>query len=245
MAEPGDPDWDESVYFFRKRFAKSLSELAAEQQSVDLTRPSLEYVGRSAAGPDIAMTSWRATINMYVDQIDGHDEQLLGVGFLDLFTLPLDMGAAEALDAVSADTAAYLELLSGGTVSDEVRKQFNYPLMSGLLILDRAYVHPAFRGHNIGVWAVAQAVHDLTFGSSDVLVVTYPTPIQLRPRQTEEAGAKLLAAHWARAGFERISACPHLVGQSTAHVTFTVASNALAQVAEAQISVTVGDLEKL
>ncbi|KEP38712.1 hypothetical protein MKSMC1_61540 [Mycobacterium kansasii] len=96
---------------------------------------------------------------MYVESDGFAEETSLEIGFLELFTLPLNASTAESLDGVSADTAAYLELLSHGDVSDAVDEQFDYPVVSGLLILDRAYVHPALRGHDIGAWAAVQAVH--------------------------------------------------------------------------------------
>jgi hypothetical protein len=109
----------------------------------------------------------------------------------------LNASTAESLDGVSADTAAYLELLSHGDVSNAVNEQFDYPIVSGLVILDRAYVHPTLRGHDIGAWAAVQAVHDLTFGSS-VLVAAYPTPTESRRGQTTQAGAQLLGQYWAK-----------------------------------------------
>ncbi|WP_155268802.1 hypothetical protein [Mycobacterium kansasii] len=108
---------------------------------------------------DLDITGWRGSVAMYVESDGFAEETSLEIGFLELFTLPLNASTAESLDGVSADTAAYLELLSHGDVSDAVDEQFDYPVVSGLLILDRAYVHPALRGHDIGAWAAVQAVH--------------------------------------------------------------------------------------
>jgi hypothetical protein len=243
MIEPGDPDWDESVHSFRRAFATNLADAVGERQMVTLMWPSLEFVGRSAAGYDIAMTSWRVSIGMYVNEFNSDDERRLDIGFVDLLTLPLDEGALEALDAVSEDTAAYLALFSGGIVSAEIAEQFDNCFMSGLLILDRAYVHPALRRLDLGAWAVVQAIHDLTFGSSEVLVVAYPVPIDRRPGVTAEAGAELLAQHWTKAGFESIEACPKLVGLSTKGEAYANARLALAEVADTQTTLAIPDLD--
>lgn len=107
----------------------------------------------------------------------------------------MNASTAESLDGVSADTAGYLELLSQGDVSDAVNEQFDYPIVSGLVILDRAHVHPTLRGHDIGAWAAVQALHDLTFGSS-VLVAAYPMPTEPRRGQTTQVGTQLLEQYW-------------------------------------------------
>lgn len=115
--------------------------------------------------------------------------------------------------------------------------------MSGLVILDLAYVHSTLRGHDIGAWAAVQAVHDLTFGSS-VLVAAYPTPTESRRGQTTQAGAQLLGQYWAKAGLERIEACPKLIGQTTDGPAFSNARSELAGIAELQLSVAVNDLKR-
>jgi hypothetical protein len=157
--------------------------------------PRVEFTGGSAAGYDLDITGWRGSIAMYVEADGIAEETSLEIGFLELFTLPLTASTAESLDGISADTAAYLELLSHVDVSHAVDEQFDYPVVSGLLILDRAYVHPALRGHDIGAWAAVQAVHDLTFGSS-VLVAAYPTPIESRRGQTAQAGAQFVRSQF-------------------------------------------------
>jgi len=57
---------------------------------------------------------------------------------------PLDGSTVETVDAVSSDTATYLELIEGDDLAVAVQEQFGFPIVSGLMILDRAYVRPAF-----------------------------------------------------------------------------------------------------
>ena len=46
MAEPGDPDWDESVHAFQQDLAVDLADVAAARRTIHLMWPSLEHAGR-------------------------------------------------------------------------------------------------------------------------------------------------------------------------------------------------------
>lgn len=206
------------------------------------TTAILEYTGRSAAGDDIPMTSWRAGVGMYVADLETVDERRLDIGFLDLLTVPLYSGTVEALDAVSTDTADYLALFAGGTLLKAVQDQFDSYVASGLLILDRAYVHPSLRAHGLGAWAAVQAIHDLTFGS-EVLVVLHPAPIDRRPGLTEETGAKSLARYWTKSGFESIKACPRLMGLAATGNALASAWSSLTNVPATEMKLSTRDLD--
>jgi hypothetical protein len=144
MAQLGDDDFDESIETFWRLFAANLGEIA-KQKTITLGFPRVEFAGGSAAGYDLDITGWRGSIAMYVEADGVAEETSLEIGFLELFTLPLNANTAESLDGVSADTAEYLELLSHGDLSNAVNEQFDYPIVSGLVILDRAYVHPTLQ----------------------------------------------------------------------------------------------------
>lgn len=220
---------DDSIRHFRHIFDREFAPTVGDRETVTLMWPSLEYSGRSAAGSDLPMTTWTATINMYVDA-DEFDETCLPIGLLEIHTMPLSGDPRETLDAVSTDTASYMKLFSrDGGFRDSVEEQFCYPILSGMLIVDRAYVHPALRKRNIGAWAIVQAVHDLTFGAS-VFVTACPSPTEPRPGQSVQAGAALLAAHWEKSGLRRIDGCPKLVGQVTDGGAFTDARERLENV---------------
>lgn len=235
-------DGDESVHWFEETFATNLYEAVGGSQAVTLNWPSLEYRGRSAAGDDLPVTSWRVTIGMYVGDIEAGDERRLDVGFLELFSVPLYPGTTEALDAVSTDTADYLALFSGSGLNTAVREQFDSHFASGMLILDRAYVHPALRGHDIGAWAAVQALDDLTFGAN-VIVVTHPAPIDRRHGISEELSTTALAMYWTKAGFETIKACPGLMGLSTIGDALANASQSLTIVPNLQLTFFKRDLD--
>lgn len=224
-------------------YSPPVSDEIAKQKTITLWFPRVEFTGGSAAGYDLDITGWRGSIAMYVEADGVAEETSLEIGLLELFTRPLNASTAESLDGVSADTAAYLELLSQDDVSDEVNEQFDYPIVSGLVILDRAYAHPTLRGHDIGAWAAVQAVHDLMFGSS-VLVAAYPRPTEPRRGQTTQRGAQSLGQYWAKAGLDRIEACPKLIGQTTDGPAFSNARSELAGIAELQLSVAVNDLTR-
>jgi hypothetical protein len=241
MTAPHDPDdSDEDVHAVHRGFLADLSAAAGDAQAVTLAYPRLEYSGQPADEPEFDMTHWFVNVTMGV--AGDWDENRLNVGFLELWTLSLDVSPTNALDATSADSAEYLPLLSDDELSDDVAEQFDSLFVTGLLILNRAYVHPALRGRDLGAWAVAQAIRNLTFGSTQVLVVAYPTPTEDRPGVSVAAGAKALAGHWAKVGLEPIEACPRLVGQTTAANALYDARDALADVADLEISVAVSGL---
>jgi hypothetical protein len=162
------------------------------------------------------------------------------VGYVDFLTAPIDECLIDTLDSLSGDTAAFCELLSGGDVSDEVAAQFP-DVFSGILVLDRAFVHPVLRGHNLGAWAVSQVIRHMTF-ASDSLVVTMPSPTETRPGMPEKVGARQLAKHWRTVGLETIKAAPRLSGQSTWMDDLEAARGALAGVADVEVTVTVDDV---
>jgi hypothetical protein len=227
---------------FHRGFLADLSAAIGGEKAITLAYPRLEYRGLPDAEPGFAIVHWLIDISMSIEDVDDWDEKRLDVGFLELWTLPLDESLTDTLDAISADTAEYLPLLLHGVISDDVEEQFENPFITGLLILNRAYVHPALRGHDVGAWAVAQAIWNLTFGSLDVLVVAYPTPTEDRPGVSEEAASMRLAQHWGMAGLQPIEACPKLVGQITAADALNDARDALAEVADIEIRVAVSDL---
>lgn len=222
---------DDSVQHFHRVFEKEFVATVGDRDTVRLKWPSLEYSGWSAAGTDLPMMSWTATIKMYVDDDNDFSETYLPVGFLHVHTMSLSGNPAETLDAVSTDTAAYVGLFEGADLSDAVGVQFGFPMIYGLIVLDRAYVVPALRNRDIGAWAAVQAVHDLSFGSP-VFVAACPTPIEDRPGQSRKSGADLLARHWEKAGLKRIAACPELIGHTTDGTVFADAREALLGVGE-------------
>lgn len=240
MTTPLNPDNEESSV--HKEFAARLSAAASDQQTITLTYPHLEYRG-SVANMDYAMMHWFVHINMMIDSDADEDERTTGIGVLELYSAPIDDRLTEALDAISADTAEYLPLFSDdGYICDGVADQFDEPFVTGLLILNKAYIHPAVRGHDLGAWAVAQAVGHLTFGSSGVFVVAYPTPTEKRPGVSTSQAAKRLARHWRKVGLESIRSSRKLLGQCTSGDALDDACEALSVVGELEITVSVADL---
>jgi hypothetical protein len=221
-------------------FVASLSAAARGQEAITLAYPHLEYRG-SVADMDYAIMHWLVDIDMLIDSDADADENTMGMGFLELWTAPVDGRIIEALDAISADTAEYLSLFSNGRISDEVAEQFDELVVTGLLILNKAYIHPAARGHDLGAWAVAQAIRHLTFGSAGVLVVAYPTPTEKRAGVSTSQAAKRLARHWCKVGFETIKSSRKLMGQTTSGDALEDAYDALSAVGQLEITVAVTD----
>lgn len=240
-----DSDEDE-IDSYRSDFVAALSAAIESESAVTLQCPSLKYSGVTAGqAPEFEMMQWLVDITMDIasDNDEEWGEKQLKVGFLELFTLAVE-DAVNALDAISADTAEYLKLFSGRTISGAIEDQFGGFPLSGLLILDRAYVHRALRGRNLGAWAVAQAIRHLTFGAGGILVVAYPAPTQIRSGVSSREGAERLAQHWSTVGLQPIWACPEIVGQTTSAEILDDARSAITGVADLEVLVPVADLMK-
>jgi hypothetical protein len=239
VTNPPEPYSDEAQ--LDRKFRDDLAAAIGDQSTVPLMWPNLEYRGTSAGDPEHKAIQWRVEIAMSIDEDEESEHEFgarqLNVGFLELITLPVDDSVAETLDSISVDTAEYLELIADGALSEEVHEQFDSPFITGLLILNRAYIHPALRGHNLGAWAVVQAIRHLAYGSITTFVIAYPTPTEQRLGVSKAEGAARLTQHWGSAGFEPIAACPKLVGQTTASAAIDVAVDALAGVAELELAV--------
>ena len=236
---PPEPHSEEAE--LNREFRAELTAAIGDHSTITLMWPHLEYRGIAAGDAEQKAIHWRADIAMYVET-DEESEQDFGprqlkVGFLELFTLPVDDSVSETLDSISVDTAEYLELIAYDALSEEVQEQFDSPFVSGLLILNGAYIHPMLRGHNLGAWAVVQAIRHLTYGSITTLVVAYPTPTEERLGVPEAEGAARLAQHWGKAGLEPVVACPKLMGQTTACTPIEDAGATLADVAELEVAI--------
>jgi hypothetical protein len=241
--KPPEPDTPEGILHTDLRAA--LAEAIGDQQSVTLYGLSLEYRGFTAGDAHSKATQWHVDIVMNIEEQDEGEvlrPRQLTVGYLELWTLPLDECVGDTLDSISGDTAEYLQLIAADAISDDVADQFDDSFITGLLILDRAYIHPALRGRSLGLWAVVDAIRRLTFGSIGVLVVAHPTPTEDRSGISTAAAAKRLARHWGEAGLEPIHACPELVGQTTAVRAFDDSYKAFCSTAEMEIALPVSDL---
>lgn len=232
----------EETNFRRFLLADLSAAIDGVQEVVTLSYPRLEYRGV----PDLDFDSaihWSVDIVMEIEGTDGDPDKGLNVGILRLLTAPIDGSLADTLDAISADTAAFLGLVSRGQLREDVENQFDDMFPTGMLILDRAYIDPGLRGHDLGAWAVTHAIRHLTYGAQ-VLAVALPSPTEKRPGVTEAAGAKKLAKYWAKAGLEAIKAAPRLVGQYTASIAFENACDALADVSGVEITLRFEDMTR-
>lgn len=110
------------------------------------------------------------------------------------------------------------------------------------MILDRAYVHPTLRGHDIGGvggGASCARPHVWVVGSSCRL----PHADRTTPRTNTPRRRAVTRAVLGKAGLERIEACPKLIGQTTDGPALSNDRSELAGIAELQLSVAVNDLK--
>lgn len=156
----------------------------------------------------------------------GADDELC-VGTISAHSVHLDeayengVSWFDVLDARSADTAVYVDLIDAGGLaySDWVESPLE-PFGSGLLILDRIRIEPEHRGHGYGLYAAQLMITG--FGSGRI-VACVPAPYELlkndpplrlgeddTPSSREKripgwmASEAKLREYWSLIGFERV-----------------------------------------
>lgn len=84
---------------------------------------------------------------------------------------------AELLDAESADYAEFVPLVDGNDLSDELSAVSEFGTGDQLVIIDRAFLHPRWRGHGIGRLIIGSAITEHL--SAARCVATLPCPTEL------------------------------------------------------------------
>jgi hypothetical protein len=202
--------------------------------TITLRGPHIEISGRLSDFCD-DLILWHADIRMWAT--DGPDDEeptgTVSVGSITFVTGNDRNGdLADGLDSESGDLEVFDLILRK---EEEIVEQFTGKLMEGVLLIDKTFVHPALRGHDISAWACAEIIHMTTLTSSDTLVASYPMPTEKRPGRKAD-GARRLAANAAKFGLKRIKAAPAFVGGTTDMNTMSKAREALASVTNLELN---------
>jgi hypothetical protein len=193
---------------------------------------------------DTATMAWSATIALSDDEDENADP--IGVGSVTFLTARMEGGVAGMLDSINADMAMFSEIVDGDELAPAVASQFESICPMGLIILDQIYLHQAVRGHDLGAWAVAQVIHQMTFGG-DQFIVTHPSPPggAKLPKAELKRAQKRLTQHWQKVGLRPLDAAPPLMAQSTVFNDLGEARARLAPVADVRIEVDANTFEAL
>lgn len=175
-----------------------------------------------AVEPDDAVVHWSFELHVadWADELDADDlddgcaedvgeaERRLGgpagagdvLARVELFTFDPygPVPVSDALDAAGSDEAAYLCLFQGGRLDDALLEGGGG---SQLVVLDRVWVEPAWRGRRLGMLAAAEALNQLR--GLAAIIACFPAPFE-EERGTPEwdAAQARLEALWGRFGFE-------------------------------------------
>lgn len=123
------------------------------------------------------------------------------------FTLGAGVDLADELDAISADTAVFIPLVDGDSLTDDVERQ---GFGSRLVLINHVSLEPAWRGRGgVGRYLTGMAIRHIDHDAA--CVALHASPFELRnsygdedvPPDECEAGAAALGELWQTLGFRR------------------------------------------
>jgi hypothetical protein len=124
------------------------------------------------------LTDWRAQLHL----TNADDPTIVVLaGYIDFLVARLGNGSIPAMLAATpgrgeaaSDPAHFAQLFDGQELDGDIEEQFDDALcIHTVLLIQDAFIDPAFRGHRLGPWTVADVVHrmaDVTNG----LVAMFP-----------------------------------------------------------------------
>ncbi len=129
----------------------------------------------------------------------GREDALLARALVRVLPLYRGIPLFDALDSVDGDLAAFVALVRGDRLVDELEDMS--PFGSDLVIIDRVQVAPKWRGRKLGRLLVSHVLS--TIGGSARLVALVPGAFEHQAGTPERAVADdALIAMWAELGFE-------------------------------------------
>lgn len=153
---------------------------------------------------ETAAQHWQ--IEVVAERFDRGDEPVSWpVGWARVMIAARDHGANlyEVFDSIDGDHETVASALfdpSDGDLSEDLEER--YPLILGdVLLCDRTWVKPEYRGHRLGLLIKAMSISALGRGCG--IAVTYPAPFEGDYDDAERDRAiAAIGAHWAELGFE-------------------------------------------
>lgn len=187
-----------------------------------------------------AMMDWSAQLEMFV----GESDLNVVVGLAEFVTVRLgDEGVVNMLDSHSADAESFAPLFAGRWLANHVEDQFEGAGGHVLILLNVEIAAP-LRGHRLGAWLAAEVIYRMLPAG---LVVLTPYPSE---GDTDEMSVATLQAietlsqYWQTTiGVEPITGT-NCLGQTAAYIHLDAARTNLQSVQDADITVTVAELEQ-
>ncbi|SEB67498.1 hypothetical protein [Rhodococcus koreensis] len=234
----------------------ALADLAEEEgrDTVELFAPRVQF--RSVGHSDLdACLDWFAELVMTVD-IDDADDVI--VGSLD-FTV-IRLGTADpialCLDQFDGDHEILAGLFDGNQLTEQVEEQFETltVVTEAVLIPNIAFVTEPLRGHDLGLWLVAETIHRML---PTGMVLTWPYPADCTgpdpgPDSDPDADSAQITAldsaigrladHFGRCGLTPVESAPWALGMSTTFEALPVARSRLGAVRSTAVSLTLEQL---
>ena len=236
----------------------ALADLAEEegQGIVELFAPRVRF--RSVGHSDLdACLDWFAELVMTVD-IDDADDVV--VGSLDFMVIRLgtEDPIALCLDQFDGDHEMLAGLFDGNQLAEQVEEQFETVTVvtEAVLIPNIAFVTEPLRGHDLGLWLVAETIHRM-LPTGMVLMWPYPvlgtdpdpdTGVDSDPDADSaqitalDSAIGRLADHFGRCGLTPVESAPWALGMSTAFEALPVARCQLGVVRSTAVSLTLEQL---
>ncbi|MFC9841133.1 hypothetical protein ACFVKB_46420 [Rhodococcus sp. NPDC127530] len=236
----------------------AVADLAEEegQGIVELFAPRVRF--RSVGHSDLdACLDWFAELVMTVD-IDDADDVI--VGSLDFTVIRLGTGdpIALCLDQFDGDHEMLAGLFDGNQLAEQVAEQYETltVVTEAVLIPNIAFVTEPLRGHDLGLWLVAETIHRM-LPTGMVLMWPYPVlttdsvlatdlgadpdadPVQIAAL---DSAIGRLSDHFARCGLTPVESAPWALGMSTTFEALTVARSHLGAAGRTTVSLTLDQL---
>nr|WP_271213589.1 hypothetical protein [Rhodococcus wratislaviensis]GLK40767.1 hypothetical protein GCM10017611_76420 [Rhodococcus wratislaviensis] len=233
----------------------ALADLAVDEGrgTVELFAPRVRF--RSVGHSDLdACLDWFAELVMTVD-IDDADEVVVGSLDFTVIRLGTEDPIALCLDQFDGDHEMLAGLFDGNQLTEQVEEQYETltVVTEAVLIPNIAFVTEPLRGHDLGVWLVAETIHWM-LPTGMVLMWPYPvlsTGSDPDPESDEDSvqitaldsAIGRLSEHFGRCGLTPVESAPWALGMSTAFEALAVARSLLGAVRRITVSLTLEQLQ--
>lgn len=156
-----------------------------------------ERIPLDAGAPSRPVERW--TVSVLLDRSTSDVREEIGYAHVLVFTLEPGRDIGELADRVSGtwidvETRTDAPRLPADLVGDPARRDH-------IVLLDRVWLHPDYRGHGLGPIVAAAAIGRLGRGCH--LAACYPAPFEAASRQPEDRprAVEALGRVWAKVGF--------------------------------------------
>ena len=236
----------------------ALADLVEEEgrSTVELLWPRVRF--RSVGHSDLdACLDWFAELIMTVD-IDDADDVVVGSLDFTVIRLGTEDPIAMCLDQFDGDHEMLAGLFDGNQLAEQVEAQYETltVVTEAVLIPNITFVTEPLRGHDLGLWLVAETIHRML---PTGIVLMWPYPVLTTgsilgsdPDADPDADPVHIAAldsaigrlsdHFERCGLTPVESAPWALGMSTTFEALEVARSRLGAVRRTTVSLSLDQL---